>query len=864
MSEPPHSKLGPGAMVGGYRIERQLGQGGAGTVYAAEEPTIKRRVAIKVLRRALADDEPMALRFEREARVVNEIHHPGIIDVFAVGKLDDGRPYLVMSLLEGASLREEIERLGAIPLGEAWRITRAVADALGAAHAAGVVHRDLKPDNVFLERAVGAGGAARVRVLDFGIAKVDTLGPGDAPMKLTGTGVPLGTPAYMAPEQWWAAGITARTDQYALGVMLFEMLAGRAPFASQAFAELVHQHVHEPPPRLGDVGAAAPEAVEALVARLLAKAPEDRFASMAAVIEAGDLAFTGIAAPALAIAPRLSVSLQEITVATAETVLVADPEGEEARVAALPGAQSLTRYLSLHAAILVLGFAGVVAVGYGGAERHDVVEWISMGGWGQWLIVLWYPFAAFALTSVARARAATGEATNAAFWIALAPALQGAFATYVDWRAILRHVPAAPALDQLTVFNQGTHEANAPRFLGFSAAALLFLSVAAMPGVSGMAGATTTLPGALGVRRREALAAAAGLFLLAGAAAILGAPSGALIAGVAAVAVASSVTLPTIHGETAARDELERAAAGLLAVGLAVAAGITRIEALEASLWAESPTRAARVAAILAAQAEREATVPVAVASLAVLAAVETLRLSRLRPLQVITHPRTGTALLAIAIALGAAGDFLQHGRFAEKRAELRAELGAQFALFARLDPPPGDALDARAFAPHRATALQVTRDVIAVDGRGVARLTALDSPEGALHVAADLNRALAQASLGWAEEQGQADVDLSVSVDREVEGSALLHLLRIARGAGVRRIEVLLTRGGSPELGRGGPPEIDIVIPHDFIALPAELADVGLPVPASERFGQIAPSWLVEALAAHGPIPLAVEAAPR
>ena len=112
MGEPQDKLLGPGSMVGGYRIERRLGQGGAGTVYAAEEPVIKKRVAIKVLRHALAEDEGMALRFEREARAVNEIRHPGIVDVFAIGRLPDGRPYLVMSLLEGCSLRDEIQRRG--------------------------------------------------------------------------------------------------------------------------------------------------------------------------------------------------------------------------------------------------------------------------------------------------------------------------------------------------------------------------------------------------------------------------------------------------------------------------------------------------------------------------------------------------------------------------------------------------------------------------------------------------------------------------------------------------------------------------------------------------------------------------------
>src|SRR5262249_35072857 len=148
-------------------------QGGAGTVYAAEEPTIKKRVAIKVLRRALADDDGMAIRFEREARAVNEIRHPGIIDIFAIGRLDDGRPYLIMSLLEGDSLRDLIPPRGRIAPAEAWRIAREIADALAAAHHAGVIHRDLKPDNVFLERAAGPARPPRIRVLDFGIAKID-------------------------------------------------------------------------------------------------------------------------------------------------------------------------------------------------------------------------------------------------------------------------------------------------------------------------------------------------------------------------------------------------------------------------------------------------------------------------------------------------------------------------------------------------------------------------------------------------------------------------------------------------------------------------------------------------------------------
>jgi serine/threonine protein kinase len=869
-------KLAPGAMIGGYRLERRLGQGGAGAVYAAEEPTIKKRVAIKVLRRALADDESMAARFEREARAVNEIHHPGIVDVFAIGRLDDGRPYLVMSLLEGASLRAEIEAHGRLAPAEAWRVAREVADAVAAAHHAGIVHRDLKPDNVFLERVEPRRGLPpRVRVLDFGIAKIETTPAGVDPMKLTGTGVPLGTPAYMAPEQWWAAGITARTDQYALGVMLFEMLSGRTPFASQPFAELVQSHVHERPPALAAVGVEVPEAVEALVARLLAKAPDDRFASMAAVIEAGDRAFA-MGGPESPPKPPEITPPSLVTMGGAESppkppemstgALITSPPPEVAARTApgrAPGASALGRYLALHAAIVLLGSAGVVAVGYSGYARYNVVDWFRIGGWGQFVVVGSFPVAVLAFVVLARRRAATGVASNAPFWFALFPALQGAFTTYTGWTIILRSIPRASAVDRLAIFGEGTYEANAARFLGFAVASILFLSLAALPGVSGMASATTTLHGALGVRRREALAAALGLAALAVIASLVGAPSAALIAGAGAVAAATSAALPTVHGETAARDELERATAGILAVALAVAVGITRIEAREAILWGESPTRAARVAEILAAQAERDVTIPVAVASLAVVAAVEVLRLRRLQALRALTTPRTGTALLATALALGIAGDFVLHGRFTEKRAALRAEIGAQFALFARLDPPPGDALaeadrgrDPPRFAPHRATALQVTRDVVAVDGRGVARLGALGSPEGVAHLASELDRALAQAAL---EEHGATDLDLSVSIDRETGGDTLLRLLQIARGAGVKRVEVLLTRGASPGPLLHGPPEIDVVLPSDFVAIPAELADAGLALAPDLRFGQLAPALVERALAGESPVALAV-----
>jgi tRNA A-37 threonylcarbamoyl transferase component Bud32 len=827
MSEAVDRGLSPGAVIDGYRIERRLGQGGVGTVYAAEETTIKRRVAIKVLRGLYAEDPAMIARFTREARAVNEIRHPGIIDVFAIGQLGDGRPYLVMSLLEGRSLRDEIHAKERLPADEAWRVARDVASALSAVHEAEVIHRDLKPDNVFLENV--EGGPKRVRVLDFGIAKV---APTEGEMKLTATGAPLGTPAYMAPEQWWGTAVTAATDQYALGVVLFEMLTGRAPFASESFAEAVQQHVHAKPPSLASLGVAVTGAVQAFVERMLEKDPSDRFPSMSAVIEAGDIAF------------KQSESL---------SILSDDAEAAPAGAKAttpiaprtLPALRAANRFRTLHVAIVALGVATLIAVGYAGYARHDLWEWVRIGGWGQLVIVGWFVIATILLVPVARRRATTGAPSLAGFWIALVPALQGAFTTYTGWHAIHRSLAGAGALARFTMFSEGTYEANAGRFLGFAVSSIFCLSLVALPGVSGMANATATLPRAPGVRPREASMAAIALAVIAIVAAVVGAPSAALVSITAAAALGIGIALPTVHAETAARDELERAIAGVLAVALAAAVGITRIEAREGVVWAAPLTRAERVAEIVAASGERATTLPIATVSILVVIAIEGLRIRRLAKLGAIARPRTGTAILAIVLALGAIGDLVQHGRYFGKREELRTDLTSQFALFARLDPPAGDALDPKRFPPHKATALQITRDVIAVDGRGVARLAALTSAEGEAQVIADLNHALAGAALSAGE---IGSVDLSISIDRQVPGATVARVLRVARRAGVRRLELLLTRGVAPKLTKG-PAEIGVVLPNDFVALPIELGDDGVRLDDAGDFGHIAPALVAKVL---------------
>ncbi|HEY5948306.1 MAG TPA: serine/threonine-protein kinase, partial [Kofleriaceae bacterium] len=227
-----------GVDVGGYVIDGELGRGGMGVVFSATHPVIGKRAAIKVLKPSLSNNPATVERFIQEARAVNQIGHPGIVDIFALGRLPDGRSYLVMDLLEGESLRKRVKR-GPLTIGEAIHVIDEVASALAAAHDKGFIHRDLKPDNVFL---VEHSGRTECKLLDFGLAKLmhpkGTSSPGGsgAPNATTArafrtaTGAQLGTPDYMSPEQLkGAGGVDARTDIFALGVMAFEILVGERP-----------------------------------------------------------------------------------------------------------------------------------------------------------------------------------------------------------------------------------------------------------------------------------------------------------------------------------------------------------------------------------------------------------------------------------------------------------------------------------------------------------------------------------------------------------------------------------------------------------------------------------------------------------
>ena len=278
-------RLEEGASAGDYVVDRHVGAGAMGDVYAGHHPVIGKRVAIKVIKRSLARSAEAATRFLREARAGNHVDHPGVVDVFAIGRLADGRLFLVMDLLDGRSLRERL-RAGPVPVAVARRVLGEIAAALDAAHARGVIHRDLKPDNVML---TGPDDAPTAHVLDFGIARLVADSTDAGTMEtLTGQGTWLGTPAYMAPEQWSADGATAASDRYALGIIAYELLTGRVPFAGGSVVAMMEQHFRAPVPTVTSSERRLPAAVDRVLGKALAKEPGERVAvahEMAVAIE---------------------------------------------------------------------------------------------------------------------------------------------------------------------------------------------------------------------------------------------------------------------------------------------------------------------------------------------------------------------------------------------------------------------------------------------------------------------------------------------------------------------------------------------------------------------------------------------------
>src|SRR5215471_11687496 len=273
-----------GTVVGErYRIMTRIGVGGMGAVYRAEHTMMRRDLAVKVLLPELGGKEEFARRFEREAESASRLTHPNIISVTDFGRTPGGAPFLKMEFLAGESLSSVIAQ-GPMPRERALHIMRQILRGLEHAHAAGVVHRDLKPDNIMLVERDGQSDV--VKILDFGIAKVTE--PASGGEALTQAGVIFGTPEYLSPEQALGETVDARTDIYAAGVILYEMLAGRKPFESDDKVKIISMHLAHAPPRIRDVSPTVdvPLPLEQAVMQSLEKTREHRFATATAFLQA--------------------------------------------------------------------------------------------------------------------------------------------------------------------------------------------------------------------------------------------------------------------------------------------------------------------------------------------------------------------------------------------------------------------------------------------------------------------------------------------------------------------------------------------------------------------------------------------------
>jgi eukaryotic-like serine/threonine-protein kinase len=287
-------------VLGHYRLLRRLGAGGMGSVYLAQHELIDRQVALKVLHPSLAARPLAQKRFLREARAASKVKHPGVVEIHDVAFFGE-HVYFVMELLPGRDLAARLAAEGRLSWPQAFPIVLQVADALAAAHAVGVVHRDVKPSNCFL--VAEPGGGERVKVVDFGIAKVtaDERSPADV---LTATGEVFGTLGYMAPEMAQGPGDDPRSDIYALGVMMFELLTGRLPFLGTSL-QMVSQHLTMPPVPPRSLEPSIPPAVERVVLRALEKHPDDRFPSMRHLVAALQAVAPGAVPPPRERSPRV-------------------------------------------------------------------------------------------------------------------------------------------------------------------------------------------------------------------------------------------------------------------------------------------------------------------------------------------------------------------------------------------------------------------------------------------------------------------------------------------------------------------------------------------------------------------------------
>ncbi|HSK01178.1 MAG TPA: serine/threonine-protein kinase, partial [Kofleriaceae bacterium] len=323
-----------GVLEGRYRIDGVIGGGGMARVYRAQHLAISRPVAIKVLHAGLSRSREAVERFRLEATASGRLVHPNIVTVTDFGVLPDGRSFLVMEALEGETLADRLEREGQLPWRAAVILFAELLRGLRHAHDHGVIHRDIKPENIFLPS--GDGGPL-VKILDFGVAKLCASAPGDA--RITQSGLTIGTPLYMSPEQTLDGEITPASDLYSSTVVLFEMIAGEPPFYRDDPVATMKAHLREPPPRLVEIAPELeiPGRLEDIVHHGLAKLAADRIPSAEAYLELLDeLGVAEMAEPRARRAATAPVSAEAVTRRSESTPAVAEPVDGSATIPTPP------------------------------------------------------------------------------------------------------------------------------------------------------------------------------------------------------------------------------------------------------------------------------------------------------------------------------------------------------------------------------------------------------------------------------------------------------------------------------------------------------------------------------------------------
>ncbi|HTL38769.1 MAG TPA: serine/threonine-protein kinase [Kofleriaceae bacterium] len=330
MTSQPTADLGPEAVVGSYRLVREIGRGGMGTVYEARHVVLPRRAAIKVMHGELRRQPGMATRVVQEASILEDIRHPGVVRVYECSLLPDHRPYIAMELVEGETLASRLLHQGALAPLEVATLLAEICDVLASVHARGVIHRDLKPDNILL---TPCDRDFPLRVIDWGVARLGPMG------RLTLDGLTPGTPIYMSPEQAMGRNIAAPCDIYSLGVIGYELLTGHPPFDGRTLAEVVSMHLTSAPFPLTEISSAPAELAD-LVHRMLDKdltmrpgAIEVRQIARGIAFELST-AYESIEVQGIADPPRLPRAARPrrqlpLAMQPTEDVLVVDPDALE-------------------------------------------------------------------------------------------------------------------------------------------------------------------------------------------------------------------------------------------------------------------------------------------------------------------------------------------------------------------------------------------------------------------------------------------------------------------------------------------------------------------------------------------------------